>query len=373
MDLPGKLPMNRHVVHVSSWKHPKSPGMDIVQTHPLNQQLEVFLPTATPSSVGSLSRQGSFFYALRLCPRELVEECLTHPDTRYYAILKNAPQDGANTMTLFPSGDLVLSLDHDTYTQFGLVGHPSALPPGLKSIKKSAHGNMHVIAISINGLQSDSPFKARVFACLDRFGPVDLLVCATNSNGHAQTVSITHDAAQRRRLELSATVHSFESIVLPDALSSSPPKAGKGGSTADQKDHIQDVHEWLGLMCCRLDGLLQGSSPDEYASSYIVPGVDEPTTAERHRATSVRWRGLIPESFCATALEYAKSQVADKAVPWAAVIVWGFPDTLASWFDKGKRRDHGFQMEGTNGYTIVCLPENQYWVIQSIGAQDAAV
>ncbi|ETV98484.1 hypothetical protein H310_08622 [Aphanomyces invadans] len=367
MELPKKLPMNRHVVRVSSWTNPKSTGMDIVQSHPLNQQLEVFLPTATPSSVGVLARQGAFYYSLRLHPRELIEECLAHPDLRYYAILQNAPQDGANSMALYPNGELILSLDHDTYTQFGLIGHRAALPPGLKSMK-STHGNLHVIAIDVHALQADSPFKSRVFACLERFGPVDLFVCATHANGQVQTVSITHDSAHRRRLELNAEIYPFDNIVLPQPTSSFPIE-NADSTTSDPRHHIQDVHEWLGVMACRIEGLLQRASPDEYVSSYQVPGV---SSTERSRATSVRWRGLIPESFCAAALDYAKTQVAEQAVPWAAVLVWGFPDTLASWYQQGKRRDHGYQMEGANGYTIVCLPGDSYWVIQSLGAQDSA-
>ncbi|KAF0699036.1 Aste57867_10381 [Aphanomyces stellatus] len=368
MDLP-TLPLNHHLVHVSSWKHPKSRAQDIVQTHPFNQQLEVFLPTLTPGAVGSLSREESFFYSLHLTPRELVEECRAHPETRYYAILKNAPQDGANTVTLFPSGDLLLSLDYDTYTQFGLVGANPSFPPGLKAIK-SAHGKTYVITISVLRLDPLTSFGERVFACLDRFGAADFLVCATSATGQAQTVAITHESAQRKRLELNSSVHGFDAIRVPSLQVVAPPTNHEEWD--DQRKHIQDTLDWLGAMACRLEGLLQGEAPaDEYVSTYTLPYAAElpPTTA----ATSVRWRGLIPEAFCTKAVEYAKTQVAEKRVPWAAVLVWGFPDALASWWQHGARRDHGFQMEGSNGYTLVCLPGDRYWLIQSIGAQDTTV
>ncbi|CAK4088556.1 unnamed protein product [Aphanomyces euteiches] len=355
MDLHETVPLNHRLIHASSWSHAKSRALDIIEKHPLNQQLEVFLPTLTPGAVGSLSRQGGFYYSMHISPRELVDECLAHPERHYYAILKNAPQDGANTLNLFPNGDLLLSLDHDTYTQFGLVGHHPTLPPALKSVK-SVHGKTYVITISLLKLDKSSSFGERVLTCLDRFGPTDMWICATNDAGDALTIAITHDSAQRNRIELAGSVHPFDSIRIPSVSHASA-----------NQEHIEDVFEWLGVMACRIESLLQGDTPDDYVSSFTLPMLENSSPMT---ATSVRWRGLIPEAFCNNAVQFAREQVKSKRVPWAAVLVWGFSDALVSWWQDGKRRDHGFQVEGSNNYSIVCLPDNQYWLIQSIAAHD---
>ncbi|KDO20844.1 hypothetical protein SPRG_14075 [Saprolegnia parasitica CBS 223.65] len=351
------LPLNRHLVHTSTWSNPKSRAWDLVDAHPLNQQVDVFLPSATPGSVGPLAREGSFFYAMRVSPLALLQECLAKPELRYYATLKNAPIDGANTLGLFPSGHLVLVLDHATYTQFGLIGEKVATASG-----EALHGRRYRVVIELhakNMVDAASAFRARVLACVARFPPLDLLLCAINSRGSFQTIAITDanvddDESVRKRIEVTSQVQAFADIALPAHVS----------STTD-RDEIAAVYEWLGLVACRLLSPL----PDEYLSSYASP-IAETTPG---RAVSLRWRGLIPDTLVHTAVEYAKKQVADGSAPFAAVSVWGFPDSVASWWQKGHRRDHGFQLEGANGYTILCLPHDTYCIIQSLGAQDRTV
>ncbi|EQC39876.1 hypothetical protein SDRG_02533 [Saprolegnia diclina VS20] len=355
------LPLNRHLVHTSTWSDPRSRAWDLVDAHPLNQQVDVFLPSATPGSVGPLAREGFFFYAMRVSPLALLQECLAKPELRYYATLKNAPIDGANTLGLFPSGHLVLVLDHETYTQFGLVGEKIATASG-----EALHGRRYRVVIELhanNMVDAASSFRARVLACVARFPPLDLLICAVNGRGSFQTIAITDandavddesDASVRKRIEVTSQVQAFAAIALPAQI-----------STTCDRNEIAAVYEWLGLVACRLLSPLS----DEYLSTYVSPV--EATTPGR--AVSLRWRGLIPDTLVRTAVEYAKKQVADGVAPLAAVSVWGFPDTVASWWQKGHRRDHGFQLEGANGYTVLCLPNDTYCIVQSLGAQDATV
>ncbi|OQR89823.1 hypothetical protein ACHHYP_06024 [Achlya hypogyna] len=366
------LPLNRHLVHVSSWDHAQSRAWDVVDLHPLNQQVDVFFPTGTPSSVGPLSREGSFFYSMTVSPVALIHEVLRQPDLRYYALLKNSPVDGSNTLAIFPSGQLVLCLDHETYIQFGLAGEKMATISG-----ESVHGRQYRVVIELYGKAMQdamSSYRTRVLGCLAKFQPVDVLVCALNDRGSYQTIAfdgangeLEDGTPQRKRIEVNSDVHSFPEVALPTGLD----RLGARPATADEwtatRAAIGDVYEWLGLVACRMPVPVQ----DDYLSSYVCPL--DAVASTNSCAVSVRWRGLIPDSHVRKAVEYAKKQVADGVVPFAAVTVWGFPDTPASWWQKGVRRDHGFQFEGANGYTILCLPSNAYVLVQSLGAADATV
>ncbi len=269
-----------------------------------------------------------------------------------------------------------MSIDHSTYTQLGLIGHKQKMPRGCKSVEK-LHGKKYIVVVVLTSLQRSSDFSDRVFTCLGRFGVIDMLVCAVNAHGNEQTISIDTEAIGddedflRKRLEINGDLHSFADAHLPPINNQVP---SDGSSWERQRQNIQQVHEWLGIAACRMEGLLQKRMHrDEYLSTYSP--FDDATADDRQEgpAVSIRWRGLITNHFCKKAVMHAKEQVAQKRVPWAAVMVWGFPDTPASWWQKGIRREHGFILEGCNGYTLVCLPNDAYWLIQSIGANDRTV
>ncbi|OQS07201.1 hypothetical protein THRCLA_00792, partial [Thraustotheca clavata] len=364
------LPLNRHVMYASTWDDAKNRVWDIVDLHPLNQQVDVFLPGMTPGSVGQLAREGSFFYSIHITPLALVQECLSHPELRYYALLKNTPEDGANSLALFPSGQLILSLDHATYIQFGIIGEKVEMP--CKS-GQGVHGRKYRVVIDLlaKNMQEGTEYRGRVLTCLKRFPAVDLLICAVNARGNIQTISVDGFKEEddegiplRKRLEVNSKLTNFPALAMPESLEKLTQTPSSSTEWHEQQSKVQELYEWLGLVAC---GIVQPIE-DEYVSTYVPPYNE----SSPHQAVNVRWRGLITEALARYAVEYAKNQVQDGLAPFAAVTVWGFPDTLASWWQKGKRRDHGYKLEGSNSYTIICLPGNAYKIIQSLGSSDTA-
>ncbi|GLD91968.1 hypothetical protein PINS_up000501 [Pythium insidiosum] len=166
---------------------------------------------------------------------------------------------------------------------------------------------------------------------------------------------------------------------------------------------LEQVHDWLGVVACRLSDLLRADATvEDYVSTFtgrpeLIEQQQQAT--EDKELSTVRWRGLIAPGFVQRIVDEARDAVKRGAIPWAALTVWGFQDAMVSWQqepaqaqrhrrekrrpEKSKKaedaapalvnREHGFMVNGDNQFTFLVLPNDEYFVLQSLGPQDATV
>eukprot|EP00898_Chlorokybus_atmophyticus_P005156 jgi/Chlat1/5641/Chrsp369S05395 len=98
-----------------------------------------------------------------------------------------------------------------------------------------------------------------------------------------------------------------------------------------------------------------------------------PNTAPHSDDTSAsstvaaRWTGMLAPAQVLAAIDFARSTVASKQLPWAVVSVWGFADSPVSWH----RAEHGFAFTGENDYALLLLPSDNYILFSVAGNHDS--
>eukprot|EP01083_Nonionella_stella_P131773 400584_1 len=126
---------------------------------------------------------------------------------------------------------------------------------------------------------------------------------------------------------------------------------------------MRELYDWLGLVSCRCEESLASLNDrsDEartFISAFACPSLQ---IGAPGRALSHRWRGMIPSGAPSGKLAEARSLVDSGQVPWAALSVWGFPDSPVSWTPN----EHTFTLSGDNGWTWIVLPGGRVWEIIS--------
>ncbi|GMF27446.1 unnamed protein product [Phytophthora lilii] len=388
-------PSSRLLVWHSRFSHASSRHEDVVAGHAFNQQLEVFLPSAAGKGVAqSLQWETGFYYEVKasvdmfLSPA-FIREYLADGGA-VFMVAKNAAVDAAQSAMLLPSGQLLLLVDADTYQQLGLVGekYGKALP----ATSRSAHSRRgkYVITLDLKSPtfaeEGDNAFRDRVRKCLStKLQDLEMLMCAYNQRGAARTILFgDDDTVPRSRVELNAQTTTFSDVFMPkvDAfykqLGASEERDGDKLRTS-----LQEAYDWLGLVACRLTDLLKRQKPEEYVSTFT--GIPDSFECDSNdEITTVRWRGLLAAPFCATIIEKVQRAVKNGELPWAAATVWGFPDVFVSWLQPVKskskkgtsevqRREHGYLGHGSNNYTVLVLPKDEYFMLQAVGPHDATV
>lgn len=403
-----QYPPQRTLVWHSSLRLDNSRHVEILEGHALNLQLELCVPGKPGVALTqSLKWETSFFYEITtslamLLSRRFIKEYVLQGSV--YMIAKNVPLDSSNSAMLLPSGELLLLVDAATYEQLGLVGekYGKAVPTDCRGAATYARQSQrYVVSLDLKAKafasddEGDSSVRDRVVHCLEtKFAPLEILLCAYNERGAARTIIFgDDDSLERKRVEVNGEwthvqelfVPQFEmfysGVVAKPSSSSSidaPPPANR---TRDELlASLEQAYDWFGLVACRLTDLLKQQTPEEYVSTFTgVPDLFE--LEPNSEISSVRWRGLIAPQFCKSVFEKAASAVKSGQVPWAAVMVWGFPDALVSWTQQvgkqGKQkqvsREHGYLMNGSNHYTLLLLPNDEYVLLQALGPHDATV
>ncbi|RLN92541.1 hypothetical protein BBJ28_00009070 [Nothophytophthora sp. Chile5] len=405
-DVDATHPSSRLLVWHSRFSHAASRHTEVVRGHAFNQQLEVCLPGAAGATVAqSLQWETGFYYEVRasvamfLSPA-FIREYVSGGGS-VYMIAKNVAVDAAQSALLLPSGQLLLLVDADTYEQLGIVGEKYG--KATTATCRSAHarlGQRYVITLDLTAFEEDADGndrQERVRTCLNtKLKDMDMLICAYNERGAARTILFGgDDTVPRSRVELTGQSTTFRDVFLPrfDAFyAEMRTHDGSNGATSEAGESdtlrasLQETYDWLGLVACRLPGLLKRQKLEEYVSTYTgVPDTFE--CQEGGELTALRWRGLLATEFCSAIIEKLQRSVKSGELPWAAVTVWGFPDAFVSWVqpikaarnkkDKEKnasqRREHGFLGNGSNHYTLLLLPDEEYFLLQALGPHDATV
>ncbi|KAG2765924.1 hypothetical protein JG687_00001015 [Phytophthora cactorum] len=392
-------PSSHLFVWHSRFTHAASRHKNVINGHALNQQLDVYLPSKSGKAAAqSLQWETGFYYEIKasvdmfLSPT-FIREYLTDGGA-VFMVAKNAPVDASQSAMLLPSGQLLLLVDVETYQQLGIVGekYGKAVP----ATSRSAHvkrAQKYVITLDLTSPtfagEGENTFRDRVRKCLStKLEDLEMLLCAYNQRGSARTILFgDDDQIPRSRVELNAKMTTFSDVFLPkfDAFYTELNEAEERGEEDSDKlrTSLQEAYDWLGLVACGLTDLLQRQKPEEYVSTFT--GIPESFECESgSEITTVRWRGLLAAPFCSTIVEKVQRAVKSGELPWGAVTVWGFPDVFVSWVqsktskgNKGKsesqRREHGYMGNGSNNYTLLILPNDEYFMLQAIGPHDATV
>lgn len=407
-----QYPSQRTLVWHSSLRHvAKSRHLEILEGHALNQQLELCVPGKQGVALAqSLKWETSFFYEVTtslamLLSRRFIKEYVLQGSV--YMIAKNVPLDSSNSAMLLPSGELLLLVDAATYEQLGLVGekYGKAIPTDSRGMVTYARQSQrYVVSLDLKAKafasDEDSSVRDRVVQCLDtKFAPLEILLCAYNERGAVRTIIFgDDDSLERKRVEVNGEWTHVQELLVPQfdkfysSIPAKPSSSADANSIADASSpasrtreellaSLEQAYDWFGLVACRLTDLLKQQTPEEYVS--IFTGVPDLFEFEPNsELASVRWRGLIASEFCKSVFEKAASAVKSGQVPWAALMVWGFPDALVSWTQRDRkqgkqqkqiRREHGFLVNGSNHYTFLLLPNEEYVLLQALGPHDATV
>lgn len=431
----GARPSSRVLAWHSSFSHRSSRALEAVRAHALNQQLEVCLPGIAGWELAeSLQWETSFYYELRTSVAMFLSPAFVRDyvlQGSVYMIAKNLPIDGVDACSamLLPSGELLLLVDRETYEQLGLVGSKYGGASPIKATSAASRfGQRYLITLDLKSpalsvttevktseedtaVAKAPTLRERVVEILStRLQPLEMFLCAYNERGATRTIIFgDDDTIERKRCELNGSLANLQDVFVPrfDAFFAQFSRAASeqedddsSGSSADRfrmdelRAGLSDAQDWLGLVACRLTPILQRKLPDEYVSRFTGES-DAFEYEESGRVASVRWRGLIAAEFCESLLDRVRQQVKAKSLPWAAVMVWGFPDALVSWKQQtraarknaGKTkhknadaeaspwvsREHGFLENGSNNYTILLLPNDEYFLLQTLGPHDATV
>ncbi|KAK1948380.1 Ribonuclease P protein subunit p40 [Phytophthora citrophthora] len=391
-------PSPRLLVWHSRFSHSASRHESIINGHAFNQQLEAYLPSkAGKATAQSLQWETGFYYEVKasvdmFLSSTFIREYLSDGGT-VFMVAKNATVDASQSAMLLPSGQLLLLVDVDTYQQLGIVGekYGKAVPAASRSAH-SKRAQKYVITLDLTSptfTEAENAFRDRVRLCLNtKFEDLEMLLCAYNERGSARTILFgDDDQIPRSRVELNAKMTTFTDVFLPkfDAFYKQLAVNEEHGEEEGDllRASLQEAYDWLGMVACGLPDLLQRKKQEEYVSTFT--GIPDSFESEPDsEITTVRWRGLIAAPFCSAIVSKVQRAVKSGEVPWGAVTVWGFPDTFVSWVqpkanksrngtNKSFRREHGYVGNGSNNYTLIILPDDEYFLLQALGPHDATV
>lgn len=163
------IPKSRVVFFKSSFENSKSSHKRCIQDHYFNHQFEFCLPLEKNSNdsekliqeILDLEKE-HFYYIAKTSLKELVQESYEYFQKGYkvYSISLSTKIDVANTFVILPTGELILSLDKDSYEKLALQG------------KTGQFNNKYFVQINFGALKKDSNGLSKLYQALDETLPV---------------------------------------------------------------------------------------------------------------------------------------------------------------------------------------------------------
>ncbi|KAG2427553.1 hypothetical protein HXX76_012207 [Chlamydomonas incerta] len=140
---------------------------------------------------------------------------------------------------------------------------------------------------------------------------------------------------------------------------------------------VTGLHTWLSSLAC---GMGHAACNDLVPAELLPPELEHdplPSREEQERrilGTIVgrRWKGMVSQGQVAAVMKATSALVASRAVPWAAVHVWGFADTPVAW----RGHEHGVGGWGGAGescYSVVFMAGGDYCLFKPLGPEDMRV
>lgn len=352
-----KYPRNLLVCEKSNFLNEKSRHDIHVSKHSFNYKTSVLIPECgiLPANISSAFSSFSPYYLVRDLPvYELLEETFLEALVKkgnFYALSYNTKIDEDNSIALLSSGQLILSLDKDTYEQLGLEGRPSQYN------HRKAMRFVVSLDLTDKSLAPGTKRYQRVLSSLKDRLPLKYDFLFTKYNTGSDEDEALHTLLSRYSYKEHKPVfsqHILKNIQCPTLF----PSDIQGKTLSCDPHHFL---EWLGAV--NLDINCENAA-DSFLSTYVCP---EPQSSISQAVVCSVTGFISPENVFVLLQELRRYFDEPKFTPWLSLTVHGFMDSPVSWGTS----EHGFLKGGENFYNFVCFKNQDYWLHMATGAQDA--
>ncbi|KAK7159093.1 hypothetical protein R3I94_005434 [Phoxinus phoxinus] len=351
-----KFPRSLLVCEKSNFLNEKSRHDIHVSNHNFNYKISVLIPECgiLPANISSVINSFSPYYLVRNLPvYELLEETFLESLVKkgnFYALSYNTKIDEDNSIALLSSGQLILSLDKDTYEQLGLEGRPSQYN------HKKAMRFVVSLDLTDKSLTPGTKRYQRVLSSIKHRLPLRYDFLLTKYNTGADEDKILSKLLSQYTYEEHKSAfshHTLKNIPCPTLN----PLDIQGKTLSCDPHHFL---EWLGAV--NLDISCENAA-DSFLSTYVCP---EPKSSANQALLCTVTGFISPENVFLLLQELRQYFDEPKFTPWVSLTVHGFVDSPVSW----GATEHGFLKGGENFYNFVCFKNQDYWLHMAVGAQD---
>ncbi|KAJ8277022.1 hypothetical protein GJAV_G00070590 [Gymnothorax javanicus] len=351
-----KCPRNLLVCEKSSFLNENSRHATHVSKHFFNYKVSVLIPECgtIPSGLKNVVSSFSKYYLVKNLPvyKLLEEEFLEKVVKKggLYALSHQTKIDQDNTFALLPSGQVILSVDKDTYEQLGLEGKPS------RYNHKQPMRYVVTLDMTDKSLAPGGKRYKRVMWALQEKIPLasDFLLGRYNK-GRDGVDLLQSFFSEYGCKELRA---SFSTQTLRDLLC--PVLDSTNLRDSSQSCSPPEFLEWLGAVTMEISCNNEASS---FVSTYCCP---EPQSSVSQALLCTITGLLLPEDIYCLLEELRQYFSEPRFTSWVSMTVHGFADSPVSWGSI----EHGFHKGGENFYTFVLFKNQDYWLHMATGAHD---
>ncbi|KAG7488676.1 hypothetical protein MATL_G00037550 [Megalops atlanticus] len=351
-----KCPRNLLVCEKSCFLNEKSRHDIHVAKHYFNYKVSVLIPECgvIPSRLRSVVNGFTKYYLVRDLPvyKLLEEEFLEKVASKgsIYALSYNTKIDQDNTIALLPTGQLILSVDKDTYEELGLEGQVSEY--------NHRQPMRYVVTIDVTSKSvalGTKRYKRAMWALKEKM-PLrsDFLLARHNiagdEEGALQSFLSQHNC---KELRPSVSIQTLKDLPCP---SLDPASLRGGGELCDPHQFL----EWLGAVTI---GVKCDNEASNFVSTYCCP---EPQGSISQALLCTVTGLLLPEDIHSLLEELRRYFDEPKFTSWLSVTVHGFADSPISW----GTTEHGYHKGGENFYSFVVFKNQDYWLHMGTGTND---
>ncbi|XP_035270040.1 ribonuclease P protein subunit p40 [Anguilla anguilla] len=351
-----KCPRNLLICEKSSFLNEKSRHATHVAKHFFNYKVSVLIPECgiIPSGLRSVVSSFSKYYLLKNLPvyKLLEEEFLEKVVKKgcLYALSYKTRIDQDNTFALLPTGQVILSVDKDTYEELGLEGKASQY--------NHRQPMRYVVTIDLTDKSmaaGGKRYKRVMWALQEKVQLTSDFLLARYSTGGDGEDLLQSFFSQYSSKELKPSISSqtFKNLLCP----SLDPTDLRGDTRSCDP---QQFLEWLGAVTMDISCNNEAAS---FVSAYCCP---EPQSSVSQALLCTTTGLLLPEDIHSLLEELRRYFDEPRFTSWLSVTVHGFADSPVSWGGT----EHGFHKGGENFYTFVLFKNQDYWLHMATGAND---
>ncbi|KAJ8418719.1 hypothetical protein AAFF_G00002180 [Aldrovandia affinis] len=351
-----KCPRNLLVCEKSSFLNEKSRHDIHVAKHFFNYKVSILIPECgiIPSFLSSVVNGFSKYYLVRDLPlHKLLEDEFLEKVVKtgsLYALSYKTRIDQDNTFAILPTGQVILSVDKDTYEELGLEGKASQY--------NHRQPMRYVVTIDMTD-KSLAPggkrYKRVMWALKEKVQLTSDFLLARYSIGGDEEGLLQSCLSQYSCKELRPSV---STQTLRDLLC---PSLDPADLRRDARSHDpQQFLEWLGTVTMDMSSNNEATS---FVSTYCCP---EPQSSMSQALVYTVTGLLLPEDIHSLLKELRRYFDEPRFTSWLSMTVHGFADSPISWGST----EHGFHKGGENFYTFVIFKNQDYWLHMATGAND---
>ncbi|CAH1175714.1 unnamed protein product [Phaedon cochleariae] len=240
---------------------------------------------------------------------------------------------------LDPYGQLLVTVDKETYQSLGLEGSISHFTRKLK--------NHFTITVDLadEKLIKNTSRLSKLKTCLGRLEKCSVIVTWKPPNEDICPSSIAKYFS-----DLGYVVKQCTPNFRRHTVYSKVPDFDLGSIDVT---NAKEFAEWLGFVS--IDGDFQ-EDPSGYLSSYVVPSA----TGVAKKIDCLQWRGFFTATDIKEMIEQIIKTTNLANLPWISIYIQGFSDSPVSWTNE----EQHYYTNGDNGYIIIFNKENGLFCIQ---------